>query len=38
MPVIALLDVTHAMRKNLGQIRFIPPRYVAVLLSELSQI
>jgi hypothetical protein len=36
MPVIAPLDAAHAMRKNVGTIRFIPPHYVAVLLSELS--
>jgi hypothetical protein len=34
LPVIAPFDTAHAMRKNVGMIRFIPPHYVAVLLCK----
>ena len=35
---MAPLDTTHAVRKNIGAIRFVPPHYVATLFAELPQV
>jgi len=38
MPIIAPLNSSHTVRKNIGTIGLIPSHYIAVLLSKLPQI